>query len=127
MVPPVASSNFPFFCCAAPVNLRQQVFSSPAFPENEHRRVRRRHAIRHFKRPADFRRAANHLPKLAFRGHAAAQCVVFLFECRQLQQIRYALPQLVQFESFYQVVRGAKLQRFYRRFCRVQRGYHQHR
>ena len=107
--------------------LRQQIFPRPAFPENQHRRVRWRHAIRHLERPAHFRRAPNHLPKLAVRGHAAAQCVVFLFKCRKLHQIVHALPQFVQFESFYKVIRCAKLQRLDRRFCRVQRRYHEHR
>ena len=43
----------------------------------------------------------------------------------QLQKVRDALPQLFQLKSFHQIIRGPKLQRLHRRFCRVQRGNHQ--
>ncbi len=104
--------------------LRQQVLSRTALSQNQHRRICRRHAVRHFERAPHLGRAADHLAELPFGGKPAAQRIVFFFKDRELQQVRHALPQLFQFETLHQVVRSAKLQRFDCRLRGVQRRNH---
>src|SRR6266850_1234410 len=107
--------------------LRQQILSCSALAKNQNRGIRRRHAVRHFERAPHFRRTPDHLPKLPFGRQLPPQRIIFFFQRRQLQKISHPLPQFLQFESFYQIIRRPKLQRFHRRLGRVQRRNHQHR
>ncbi len=104
--------------------LRQQVLSRAALSQNQHRRIRRCHAVRHFECAAHLRRAPDHLAKLSFGRQTPPQGVIFFFKCGQLQQSCHALPQFLQLESLHQIIRRAKLQRFNCRLRRVQRRDH---
>ncbi len=106
--------------------LRQQVLASTTLAQNQHRGISRRNAIRNLKRTPHLFRPANHRAELAFGSQLPAQRIVFLLQRSQLQKIGDPLPQFIQLKSFHKIVRRAQPQSVYRRFCRVQRGHHQH-
>ena len=50
--------------------LSQQILARSALAQNQHRGIRGRHAVGHFKSAAHFRGASDHLAKLPFGGEA---------------------------------------------------------
>src|SRR5271156_3848254 len=107
--------------------LRQQILPRPAFAQNQNRRIRGRHPLRHLKNAPHRYRSPEQSSELSIRHQLASQTRVFFSQLGKPQQIPDAPAQLFNIEALHNVIRRPTLQRFHRRLRRIQRRNHQHR